>query len=139
MANKQNVVEQVAGLTVTDNLIPVPTKKAGRPKRKAVSSVPIQRTCKECGASYAANNVTFDDKTTLITPPRCEMCQTAHVTNGRVNKQILGFKHLGNLKGRLTAEQREAIISVLGNELKVLMDVYAGNSVSVSGFDLKNI
>lgn len=134
MDKQQTVIEQVAKLSPT-----VAPRAAGKPKRKAVSSVPIQQTCKDCGVSYAANNVTFDDKTTLITPPRCDMCQTAHVTNGRVNKTITGFKHIGNLKARLTPEQREAIVNVLSNELKVLMDVYAGNSVSVSGFSLKNI
>jgi len=127
---EQKVIKQVAELS---------TKKAGRPKRKAVSSVPIQQTCKDCGASYAANNVTFDDKTTLITPPRCEPCQTNHVVDGRVNKAIAGFKGLGNCKARLTKEQRDAIVNVLSNELQVLLDVFAGNSVSVGGFSLKNI
>ena len=132
---KQNVVKQVAELSV-----PIPAKKAGRPKRKAVGiAVPIQQTCKECGKSYTANNVTFDDGSTLITPPRCTICQTAHVTNGRVNKVITGFKHLGNIKARLTPEQRTAIVNVLGNELKVLLDVYAGNSISTGGFSLKDI
>lgn len=127
---KTEVVEQVAKLS---------QPKAGRPKRKVVSSVPIQQTCMDCGTSYAANNVTFDDKTTLITPPRCDVCQTGHVTDGRVNKVILGFKHIGNLKSRLTTKQRDAITNVLANELNVLLDVFAGNSVSVSGFKLKNI
>lgn len=132
MQEKTAVIEQVANL-------PTAAKKAGRPKRKPVSSVPIQQTCKDCGISYAANNVTMDDNTTLITPPRCDVCQTAHVVNGRVNKAILAFKHIGNCKARLTKEQREAITGVLGNELQVLMDVFAGNSISVSGFNLKNI
>ena len=134
---KTQVVKRVAELSVVDNLIP--PKKAGRPTRKFASSVPIQRTCKDCGVSYSANNVTFDDKTTLITPPRCEVCQTAHVTNGRVNKAITSFKGLGNIKARLTPEQREAIVEVLSNEIKVLMDVYAGTSVSTGGFDLRRI
>ena len=127
---KQNVIEQVAAL---------PTAKVGRPKRKVISSVDIQQTCKDCGVSYTASNVTFDDKTTLITPPRCETCQTNHVVDGRVNKAIAGFKGLGNCKSRLTKEQRDAITNVLANELTVLCDVYAGNSVSVNGFSLKNI
>lgn len=126
------VIEQVASLPAT-------TKTVGRPKRKPVSSVPIQQTCKDCGVSYAANNVTMDDGTKLITPPRCDTCQTAHVVNGRVNKAITAFKHIGNCKARLTKEQREAITVVLANELQVLLDVFAGNSISVSGFDLKKI
>ena len=126
------VIEQVASLPAT-------TKTVGRPKRKAVSSVDLQQTCKDCSKSYTASNVTFDDKTTLITPPRCDVCQTIHVVDGRVNKVISGYKGLGNCKSRLDKEQREAIVSVLANELKVLMDVFAGNSVSVQGFSLKNI
>lgn len=125
-----NVIKEVAELAVP---------KAGRPKRKPVSSVPIQQTCRDCGVSYTANNVTMDDGTALITPPRCDNCQTIHVVNGRVNKAILAFKHIGNCKPRLTPEQRDAIVGVLGNELKVLLDVFAGTSVSVSGFNLKNI
>jgi hypothetical protein len=124
------VIEQVAELS---------TKKAGRPKRKPISSVPIQQTCKECGVSYQANNVTMDDKTTLITPPRCDACQTEHVVDGRVNKAITAFKHIGNCKPRLTKKQRDAITMVLGNELQVLLDVFAGNSISTSGFSLKNV
>lgn len=132
MPKTKTAVEQVAELSQP--------KKAGRPaKRKPVSSIPIQQTCKDCEASYTANNVTFDDKTTLITPPRCDTCQTAHVVNGRVNKAITSLKHIGNCKARLTPEQREAIVNVIGNELKVLMDVFAGNSISTGGFSLKNI
>jgi len=128
---EQKVIEQVAELS---------TKKAGRPKRKAAgTATKIQQTCKDCGASYAANKQPMDDGTILITPPRCQTCQTAHVVNGRVNKAIAGFKGLGNCKARLTKEQRDAIVSVLSNELQVLLDVFAGNSVSVGGFSLKNI
>ena len=127
---KTDVIEQVATLS---------TKQAGRPKRELVSTTEVSRTCKDCGAKYPANQNLYKDGTTVITPPRCKTCQTAHLTNGRVNKAIMGFKHIGNLKARLTTEQREAIISVLGNELKVLMDVYAGNSISTGGFNLKSI
>lgn len=136
MPKQTAVIEQVANLPTAETTT---EKKAGRPKRKPISSVPIQQTCKDCGVSYAANNVTMDDKTTLITPPRCDVCQTAHVVNGRVNKAITAFKHIGNCKARLTPAQREAIINVLGNELKVLLDVFAGNSISVMGFSLKDI
>ncbi len=124
------VIERVAKLS---------TGKVGRPKRELESTVPVARTCKDCGAKYSANQNTYKDGTIVITPPRCVGCQTAHVTNGRVNRVITGYKHIGNIKARLTPEEREAIISVLGNELKVLMDVFAGNSVSVGGFNLKNI
>ncbi len=128
---KQEVIEKVAKLSA-------PT--VGRPKRKASgASTKIQQTCKDCGAAYAANKQPMDDGTTLITPPRCTVCQTAHVTNGRVNKAITSFKHIGNLKSRLTTEQRDAITNVLANELQVLLDVFAGNSISTSGFNLKNI
>lgn len=131
---KQDVIEQVAELSTPVTVAPV-----GRPKRELVSTIEIARTCKDCGAKYTANQNTYKDGTVIITPPRCKGCQTAHVTNGRVNRVITGYKHIGNLKARLQPSEREAIINVLGNELKVLMDVFAGNSVSVGGFNLKNI
>ena len=131
----QTIVEQPA----IPELEFTATKKVGRPKRIVVSSTPIAQQCKDCGVGYTANLVKYEDGTQNITPPRCDKCQTRHVTNGRVNKAITAFKHIGNLKARLTAEQRTAIINVLGNELKVLMDVYAGNSVSVGGFDINNV
>ena len=125
-----NIIEQVAELSQ-------PTAaKAGRPKRELLSTVEIAQTCKTCGIKYHANQNTYKDGTVVITPPRCKKCQTIHLTEGRVNKVIMGFKHIGNLKSRLSPKQRDTIISVLGNELKVLMDVYAGNSVSVGGFKL---
>ena len=124
-----NVVQQIAELTPA-------APRAGRPKRELLTTVEIAQTCKTCGIKYYANQNTYKDGTVVITPPRCKKCQTAHLTEGRVNKVIMGFKHIGNLKSRLSPEQRDAIISVLGNELKVLMDVYAGNSVSVGGFKL---
>lgn len=130
MDKQQTVVEQVAELSAP---------KAGRPKRELVTTIEIARTCRNCGAKYTANQNTYKDGTVVITPLRCKGCQTAHVTNGRVNRVITGYKHIGNLKARLSPAEREAIISVLGNELKVLMDVFAGNSVSVGGFSLKNI
>ncbi len=129
-----NVAQQVAELSQGTQ---TPTAaKAGRPKRELLSTVEIAQTCKACGIKYQANQNTYKDGTVVITPPRCKKCQTAHLTEGRVNKVIMGFKHIGNLKSRLLPEQRDTIISVLGNELKVLMDVYAGNSVSVGGFKL---
>lgn len=127
---KQNVVEQVAEL---------PAVKAGRPKRELDNTVEVPRTCKECGVKYTASQNTYKDGTVVITPPRCKPCQTIHVVDGRVNKAITSFKHIGNCKARLTPQERDVILGVLGNELKVLMDVFAGNSVSVQGFSLKNI
>ena len=114
-------------------------KKAGRPKRVIVSSTPIAQQCKDCGKGYTANMVVYESGEKTITPPRCADCQTRHVTNGRVNKAITAFKHIGNIKGRLNTEQRQAILNVLTNELKVLMDVFAGNSTSVGGFDISKI
>lgn len=134
----QNVAEQVAGLSVTENLIPA---KQGRPKREVDTRQDVSATCKECGRAYTGTKVTYKDKSipVIVTPPRCESCQTAYLTNLRVNKTIAGIKHIGNLKARLTPEQRNAVVNVLANELQVLMDRYAGNSVSANGFDLKSI
>ena len=128
----QTVVEQVAGLSQL--------KTAGRPKRKATGAgTPIQRTCADCGASFKANKVPMDDGTFLITPTRCDGCQTAHLTNLRVNHTIKQIRLLGNLKSRLTPKEREAVTSAVNNELQVLLDRYAGTATSVSGFNLKAI
>ena len=127
---KAELIEKVAELSAP---------KAGRPKRELLTTIEIQRTCKDCGVAYTAAQNTYKDGTVVITPPRCKTCQTVHVTNGRVNKVILGFKHIGNIKARLTAAERDAIVDVLANELKVLMDVFAGTNVSIGGFNLKNV
>ena len=106
----------------------------------AASTVGTQTTvCIECQVKYQANKVQKADGTILLTPPRCPTCQTAHLTNIRVNKTIKDFQLLGNLKARLTSAQRDAITDAIGNEYNTLLDRYAGSSVKSSAFDLKRI
>lgn len=126
-----DIPETVSGLE-----LPAVKAKAGRPKRVVISSTPIAQTCKKCGVGYTANLVKYEDGTQNITPPRCEKCQTSHCINTRMTKAITAFKHIGNLKSRLSAEQKKVLLGVLSNELKVLMDVFAGNSTSVGAFDI---
>ena len=105
-----------------------------------VSTIDIaNHECIVCQKTHAASKTVYQDGTIVISPMRCEVCQTTHLTNLRVNGTIEKFKHLGNLKSRLSGKQRDAIIAVVAQELQVLMDKYAGTAVSTRGFDLSKI
>ena len=116
---------------------------AGRTKTNRgakVSTVDItDNICKDCGAKHDATKVTWTNGDVVISPPRCKACQTAYLTNLRVNHTIKDIQLLGNLKARLTAEQREAVCSAVGNELQVLLDRFAGTAMSAMKFDLKAV
>lgn len=92
-----------------------------------------------CGAKHEATKITWANGDVVISPPRCKVCQTAHLTNLRVNHTIKQIQLLGNLKARLTVEQRNAVSTVIGNELQVLLDRFAGTAMSASKFDLKSV
>jgi len=98
----------------------------------------IKGKCKDCGKEYEANKMIYENEE-VITPQRCVPCQTAHLTNLRVNKTIKDFTLLGNLKNRLSDIQREAILESLSQQFKVLVDRYSGTAVKASAFDLKKI
>jgi len=105
-----------------------------------VSTIDItNNVCKDCGAKHEAMKTTWINGDVVISPPRCKPCQTAHLTNLRVNHTIKQIQLLGNLKARLTTEQRDAVASVIGNELQVLLDRFAGTAMSASKFDLKRV
>lgn len=105
-----------------------------------VSTVDVTNNiCKDCGTQHAATKVTWTNGDIVISPPRCKPCQTAHLTNLRVNHTIKDIQLLGNLKGRLTPEQRDAVTVVIGNELQVLLDRFAGTATSANKFDLKSV
>lgn len=116
---------------------------AGKPKTNRgvkVSTIDItDNVCKDCGAKHAATKVTWTNGDVVISPPRCKSCQTAYLTNLRVDHTTKQIQLLGNLKARLTAKQREAVISVVGNELQVLLDRFAGTTMSAMKFDLKAV
>lgn len=99
----------------------------------------VQNKCKVCQVEYEARKATYENGEIVISPSRCPKCQTAHLTNLRVNKTLKDIKLLGNLKTRLEPKHREAIVDALANELKVLMDRYAGSTVAASAFDIANI
>lgn len=107
-------------------------------KGKLVSVDVITNKCKDCGKEYDATKTVYENHT-LITPPRCPDCQTAHVTNGRVNKTIKEIKLLGNLKARLSDVQRTAVIDVITISVNELLDRYSGSTVKASAFDLKKV
>ena len=103
-----------------------------------VSTIDITDSiCKDCGAKHEAIKTTWTNGDVVISPPRCKPCQTAYLTNLRVNHTIKDIQLLGNLKGRLTAEQRKAVSTAIGNELQVLLDRFAGTAVSAIKFNLK--
>jgi hypothetical protein len=105
-----------------------------------VSTVDItDNICKDCGAKHQAIKTTWTNGDIVVSPPRCKPCQTAHLTNLRVNHTIKDIQLLGNLKARLSPEQREAVATVIGNELQVLLDRYAGTAMSAMKFDLKKV
>ena len=105
-----------------------------------VSTVDItDNICKDCSEKHEAMKTTWTNGDIVISPPRCKPCQTAYLTNLRVNHTIKDIQLLGNLKGRLTAEQREAVSTAIGNELQVLLDRFAGTAVSAVSFNLKSV
>jgi len=105
-----------------------------------VSTIDItDNICKDCGAKHEAVKTTWTNGDIVISPPRCKPCQTAHLTNLRVNGTIKDIQLLGNLKNRLTPEQREAVATTIGNELQVLLDRFAGTATSAMKFDLKKV
>ncbi len=116
----------------------MPRQKTNRGAK--VSTVDItNNACKDCGTQHAATKITWANGDVVISPPRCKPCQTAHLTNLRVNHTIKDIQLLGNLKARLTTEQRDAVTIVIGNELQVLLDRFAGTATSASKFDLKAV
>lgn len=99
-----------------------------------------ETTCMDCQKKYDANRIVKPDGTIMLTPPRCEDCQTAHLTNLRVNKTIKDIQLLGNLKTRLDKPgQRDAVITAITSEVEILMDRYAGSTIKASAFDLKKV
>lgn len=99
----------------------------------------VKNKCKDCGIEYQANKSVFDNGDVVISPPRCTVCQTAHLTNLRVNKTLKDFQLLGNLKNRLSEVQREAVIEALSTEFNGLIDRYSGSTIKSSAFDLKKV
>ena len=108
-------------------------------ERNLTSMDIVKNKCKDCQTEYDATKSVFDNGDITISPPRCPDCQTAHLTNLRVNKTIKSFQLLCNLKARLTDVQRAAVIEALTNEFNGLLDRYSGSIVKASAFDLKKV
>ena len=110
-------------------------------ERGKVTNIDIVKdnVCKECGVKHAATKTTYENGEIVISPMRCIPCQTAHLTNLRVNKTIKDLSLLGNLRTRLSKEQRDAVITAITAEVEVLMDRYSGSTIKASAFDLKKI
>lgn len=105
-----------------------------------VSTIDItDNICKECGVKHDAVKTTWTNGDVVVSPPRCKLCQTAHLTNLRVNKTIKDIQLLGNLRTRLSKEQREAVTEAISAEFNVLLDRYSGSTVKSSAFDLKKV
>ena len=99
----------------------------------------VKSKCKDCDKGYEATKSEFDNGDVTVSPPRCPACQTAHLTNLRVNKTIKDFQLLGNLKARLSDVQRKAVIGAISAEMNVLLDRYSGSTIKSSAFDLKKV
>lgn len=107
--------------------------------KETVVKTTQETTCMDCQKKYDANRIVKPDGTIMLTPPRCEVCQTAHLTNLRVNKTIKDISLLGNLKPRLSDVERAAILEAVSGAFNVLADRYSGSTVKASAFDLKEI
>ena len=99
----------------------------------------VKAKCIECKTEYEATKTVYENGDVVISPQRCEPCQITHLTNGRVNTTIKKIQLLGNLKTRLSKEQRDAVITAITAEVEVLMDRYSGSTIKASAFDLKKI
>ena len=107
---------------------------------KVVTIKLVKEKCIDCKAEYKGTKTTYENGDIVVSPLRCVPCQTAHLTNLRVNKTIKDLSLLGNLKNRLNEPgQRDAVISVITAAVETLMDRFAGNTVQASAFDLKKI
>jgi len=108
-------------------------------ERTVKSMAVVKNKCKDCGTEYEANKIEYMDNSITITPPRCAACQTRHLTNIRVNKALKDLSLIGNLKSRLNAEQRQAIVDVLNNGLNEVYSRFTGDVIVTAGFDLMQV
>jgi len=99
----------------------------------------VKEKCIECKAEYEATKTIYENGDVVISPQRCIPCQTAHLTNLRVNKTIKDFQLLGNLKTRLSDVQRQAVIEAVSGAFNVMIDKYSGSIVKASAFDLRKV
>jgi len=114
--------------------------KPKKERGKVITIDAVKSKCKECKAEYEATKTTYENGEIVISPMRCVPCQTAHLTNLRVNKTIKDISLLGNLKARLNKPgQRDAVIGVITAAVETLMDRFAGNAIQASAFDLKKV
>ena len=113
--------------------------KPKKDRGKVIGMDLVKGKCIECKAEYEGTKTTYENGDIVISPQRCVPCQTAHLTNLRVNKTIKDLSLLGNLRTRLTKEQRDAVITAITAEVEVLMDRYSGSTIKASAFDLKKV
>ena len=116
----------------------MPREKSTRGEK--VSTVDItDHICKVCQVMHNATKIVYANGDAVISPMRCETCQTNYLTNLRVDNTLKQIKLLGNLKSRLSANQRDAITTAIAIEVQVLLDRFAGTAITQSGFDLAKI
>jgi len=112
-------------------------KKTDRGTVKSIDVV--KNKCTVHSIDYDATKTVWSNGDTVISPPRCPKCQTVCLTNVRVNKTLKDLSLLGNLKARLTDDQRQAVLQAVGNAFQSLMDRYAGTAIQSSAFDISKI
>ena len=110
------------------------TKKVER--GQVTGKADVIRKCIVCKVDYDASQITYANGDIVITPSRCPDCQTAHLTDIRVNKAIKDIQLIGNLKTRLSANQRVAVVEAIKMEFQTMLDRFAGAVVKQGGFSL---
>lgn len=113
--------------------------KPKKDRGKVIGMDLVKGKCIECNSEYEATRTTYENGEVVISPMRCKPCQTAHLTNLRVNKTIKDIDLLGNLKTRLNKEQREAITDAVGEAFNGLLDRYSGSNIKALAFDLNKV
>jgi len=104
-----------------------------------------KNTCKECGKVYIAKKTTYKNGDVVISPERCDLCQTNHLVGVRMSKVVDGLKGLSNLKNRINthfgSKGKDAIKDTIAMELKSMLDTLYSTQTKTAktGFSLKSI
>jgi len=107
-------------------------------KRSITSREPVQQNCSACKAEYTAFHVVYSDGHENISPPRCEICQTRHLTNVRMSKTLKDLDLLKNLKLRLSDKQKAVLVATLQQKADEVVDVIMSAQTKKTGpsFDI---
>lgn len=100
---------------------------------------------RDCGKTYSLIETTATDGTKTYKPiggatnDRCGGCQTAHLTNIRVNKLLKDIELVGNMKNRISADVQQGILSVVGQAFEGLVNRFSGVKEASKMFDVSQL